>query len=179
MYGLINQAIEDLVTEKFGEERWEEIKSMANVYIPHFSAIESYDDKITYDLVAAASKALELTPEQVLEAFGVYWVTYTAQKGYANYFKAGGKTFKEFILNLNDLHAKIEDIFPDFRPPKFVFTKVENNLIELKYLSTREGLAPMLRGLFKGVGDMFDSKIEITHFPKDDKREHDEFKLEF
>ncbi|HIC45101.1 MAG TPA: heme NO-binding protein, partial [Sulfurimonas sp.] len=31
MYGLVNKAIEDLICEKFGEEKWEEILEDADI----------------------------------------------------------------------------------------------------------------------------------------------------
>ena len=30
MYGLVNKAIQDLVTEKFGEDKWQEIKKLSD-----------------------------------------------------------------------------------------------------------------------------------------------------
>ena len=70
MYGLVNCAIQDLVTSKFGEDTWERIRSRAGVTSPRFVAMSAYPDEITYALVGAASEELHLTPAQILETFG-------------------------------------------------------------------------------------------------------------
>jgi hypothetical protein len=36
MYGIVNKAIEDLVTENFGEEKWQEVKAKSGVDVDFF-----------------------------------------------------------------------------------------------------------------------------------------------
>ena len=78
MYGLVNKAVVDLVVSKFGQDTWDAIKKKAEVDIDVFVSMEGYPDDITYRLVGAASEILKIPPEAVLEAFGEYWVLYTA-----------------------------------------------------------------------------------------------------
>ena len=61
MYGIINKAIENLVKEKFGEEKWESIKKESGIDIDFFISNETYDDSITYSLVGAISKETNIT----------------------------------------------------------------------------------------------------------------------
>ena len=58
MYGLINRAVRGLVTEQFGEEAWTKIRTRAGVEDDDFVSMSSYDDSVTYDLVAAATEEL-------------------------------------------------------------------------------------------------------------------------
>ena len=53
MYGIINKAIENLVVEKFGVEKWEIIKLKSGINIDFFLSNEPYDDAITYKLAGA------------------------------------------------------------------------------------------------------------------------------
>ena len=69
MYGLVNKAVKDLVVANFGEQTWLEIAQDAGVD-PVFISMDSYDDQITYDLVAAASSKLETPPNEILRQFG-------------------------------------------------------------------------------------------------------------
>ena len=48
MYGIVNKAIQDLVTETFGEDKWEAIKEKSTVDVEFFLSNEPYDDDITY-----------------------------------------------------------------------------------------------------------------------------------
>ena len=70
MYGLVNRAVEGLVTEKFGVDPWQRICARAGLDDPQFVAMEAYDDAVTYGLVGAAAAELGLEPAAVLEVFG-------------------------------------------------------------------------------------------------------------
>ena len=90
MYGLINRAVKGLVTEQFGIDAWNRIRSRAGVQEEDFISMESYDDSVTYDLVAAASEELGLSAETILEEFGSFWVEYTAVEGYGELLDSAG-----------------------------------------------------------------------------------------
>ena len=174
MYGLVNKAVVDLVTTKFGAETWTKIKQKADVDIDVFVSMDGYPDDITYRLVSAASEVLKITPEQVLEAFGEYWVLYTAQEGYGPLLSASGTNLREFLINLDALHARVAMTMSNLKPPRFKLVDVDDKTMKLEYRSTREGLAPMVVGLLKGLGIRFDTKIEIAHAKRED---HDEFTI--
>jgi hypothetical protein len=53
MYGLVNQAIEELVRSNHGDAIWEVIKQRAEVQIEAFLGMEEYPDDMTYRLDAA------------------------------------------------------------------------------------------------------------------------------
>lgn len=174
MYGLVNKAVVDLVTSKFGAETWTKIKQKADVDIDVFVSMDGYPDDITYRLVGAASEVLKITPEQVLEAFGEYWVLYTAQEGYGPLLNASGTNLREFLMNLDALHARVAMTMSNLKPPRFKVVDVDPKTMLLEYRSTREGLAPMVVGLLKGLGIRFATPIEISHAKRPD---HDEFTI--
>ena len=78
MYGMVNQAIEQMVCETHGEEAWEKIKEMAGIDVDVFISNEGYPDDYTYRLVAAASELSKTPADEILEAFGEHWVLRTA-----------------------------------------------------------------------------------------------------
>lgn len=163
MYGMVNKAIQDLVTNNFGEDKWIAIKEKINFDDDFFISMQSYPDQLTYDLVGAASEILNISSNDVLEAFGEYWILYTADEGYGQLLNLSGSGFKEFLGNLNMLHDRITNIMPDLEPPKFTVKELESNTIELIYESNREGLAAMVVGLLKGLGKRFDEECSIEH----------------
>ena len=176
MYGMVNKALEDMITIRFGEEVWEEVKEAAGVDIDMFLSNESYPDDVTYQLVGAASMALDKPAPELLEAFGVHWVLKTAREGYGDLMDAGGKTLSEFLINLPNFHTRVTLIFPYLQPPRFACTDIEENQLRLHYYSNRPGLAPLLIGLLKGLGEMFATPLQIRHaVAKGDGADHDEF----
>jgi len=167
MYGLVNRAVEGLVKEKFGVEAWQRICARAQVDDSSFVAMEVYDDAITYGLVAAASAELGLEPAAVLEAFGDYWTTYTIEEGYGDLLTMMGRTLDEFLDNLDSMHARIAGTMPNLMPPSFEREANDDGSSILHYRSEREGLAPMVLGLLKGLARRFSVTIEIEQLDSD------------
>lgn len=176
MYGLVNKAVQDLVISKFGKPTWEEIKSKAGVTIPEFVRMASYPDEITYSLVGAASEVLKLTPAQVLEAFGEYWMIYTSHEGYGDMMRMLGSTFVECLQNLNGLHDRLQLTFPDLKPPKIICSDIKDDSLRLHYYSDRPGLTPFVIGLLKGLAKKYTIEIQVAlDKPKGESQDHDEF----
>lgn len=163
MYGLVNRAIEGLVRREFGDEVWDRVSERAGVGQSGFVAMEVYDDAVTYGLVAAAAEELELAPEMLLEAFGEYWTSYTIEEGYEDLLSMMGRTLEEFLDNLDTMHARIGGTMPQLVPPNFERESQPDGSSILHYRSTREGLAPMVLGLLKGLAKRYEADVEIEH----------------
>jgi hypothetical protein len=161
MYGLVNKAIKDLVVTNYGEETWMEIASRAGFEESEFVGLQSYPDKLTYDLVHHAAAVLKADAPVILEAFGEYWITYTAEEGYGELMELSGNNFSEFLSNLDMLHARMSNMMPHLAPPQFTTRNVKSNSLELEYRSERAGLTPMLFGLIKGLGKRFGLNCRI------------------
>lgn len=161
MYGLVNRAIKGLVTEKFGEDKWNNICERAGVESSSFVAMEAYDDAVTFSLVGAASAELGLEQSAVLEAFGEYWTVYTIDEGYGDLLSMMGSTLEEFLQNLDSMHARIGGTMPELIPPSFEREPQEDGSSILHYRSEREGLAPMVTGLLRGLARRFSIELEV------------------
>jgi len=96
MLGWINDCIEKLVIAKFGVDAWHTVKQKAGCDVKdgEFLKLEHYSDKSTIDLVAAASDISGLTQDQVLEAFGAFFVPYISGLGYENLLCCQGSNLK-------------------------------------------------------------------------------------
>jgi hypothetical protein len=180
MYGLVNQAIEDLVRLHHGDAIWDQIKRRAGVQIEAFVRMEAYPDDVSYRLVGAASEVLGQPADRLLEAFGEHWTLFTAQRGYGEILKLGGSSFREFMLNLHALHTHVAHGFPHLQPPSFWCTDVTDSSLRLHYQSSRAGLTPMVVGLVRGLGTMFQTAVDITlDRSRAEGADHDEFVVAF
>lgn len=178
MYGMVNQAFEDMIIERFGDECWDRIKAAARVEVDVFISNEGYPDELTYQLVGAASTLLELPAAELLEAFGVHWILQTAREGYGELMAASGRTLEEFLRNLPNFHTRVSLIFPHLQPPRFVCTDQTETSLRLHYYSQRPDLTPFVRGLLRGLGDMFATPLSITQeAARADGADHDIFDL--
>ena len=176
MYGMVNKAVEGLVRMQHGDEAWENIKIRSGVDVDVFISNESYPDDFTYRLVAAAAEELNAPAEAILEAFGEHWIKYTAFEGYGALMNAGGDNLKEFLLNLPNFHTRVVMIYPKLRPPSFTCTSVSDHSLHLHYYTEREGLAPFVVGLMRGLGDHFKTPVTIEATQRrTDGADHDIF----
>jgi hypothetical protein len=180
MYGLVNQGVQDLVVQLGGETLWAAIKQRAGVEFETFVGMDVYPDEITGRLVLAVSEALEITPAEVLRAFGKHWILYTGRKGYGAVFETMGRTLPEFLGNLDAMHARLSLSMPHLEPPSFVCEQTGPNQLRLEYYSHRRGLAPMVVGLIDGLGEVFGLEVRTKQIlSTDDGADHDEFTIDY
>jgi len=181
MYGLVNKAIEEMVCTHYGESTWETIKQEAALAdIDYFVSMESYPDDVTHRLVRAACKVLNLSSEEILQAFGEYWVTYTAEEGYGEMLAMAGDNLPEFLRNLDNLHMRVGLNFPELKPPSFQANAVDQNALQLDYHSDRQGLAPMVIGLLKGLGRRFKTEVDVSQTgDRNTGADHDTFLIKY
>jgi hypothetical protein len=179
MYGLVNKAVEQLVLKDFGEEKWTEIKKRAGVE-ESFVAMGTYPDEVTFNLVGAASEVLGAPAEAILEAFGEHWIQYTVDEGYGPMMSMYGSSVFEFLQNMNSLHSQIRLSFPELKPPSITCEELPDGQLLVDYESEREGLAPMLVGLLRGLGKRFKTPVNIEHVPTNDTHAgHAQYKLSY
>jgi len=112
-------------------------------------------------LVAAASEILSIPSDTLLEAFGEYWILYTAERGYGEMLNLAGDSLPAFLKNLNMLHGRVSNLMPELAPPQFECINEQENSIDLIYRSHRIGMVPMLMGLIKGLGKRFGKEVVI------------------
>jgi hypothetical protein len=141
--------------------------------------MEAYPDQVTYDLVAAASKVLQTPADDILQAFGEYWVLYTGQTAYASMMRTAGGNLRQFLINLDNMHLKISFTMPHLQPPSFQCEDIDSQTLRLHYYSERAGLAPMVVGLLRGLSKRFEQPVEILHDVHARDSDHDEFVIRF
>lgn len=173
MYGIINKALEELVTETFGERVWENIKTKSNIDIDYFISNQSYNNQITYDIAIAISNETKTPLNETLILFGEWWILKTAKEKYGSLLSFGGKNIKEFLEHLPDFHTRVMLLYPNLTPPEFKIINSKENEITIQYSSTRNELKDFVTGLFQGISKLFntETKIEIVDFKESEKTE--------
>jgi hypothetical protein len=161
MYGIVNKAIEELVKENFGQEKWQAIKERSGVDIDFFVSNEPYDDDVTYKLAGAVSEEMNIPIGDVLMTFGEWWILRTGKEKYGYLLESGGSNFKEFLINLPLFHNRVMMIYPRLTPPEFKISNIEETSLHLHYYSKRVGLQDFVRGLILGLGKFYACKVTL------------------
>ena len=178
MYGIVNKAIEDLVTENFGADKWEAIRKRSGVNVDFFLSNEPYDDIITYQLAEAVSAEMNIPLGDVFFVFGEYWVLKTGKEKYGGLMEAGGANLREFLVNLPSFHNRIMLIYPKLTPPEFKTSHIEESSIHIHYHSKRAGLKEFVKGLLSGLGKMYQTDVVIELLQsREQGADHEIFKV--
>lgn len=162
MYGVINKSLRDMVTEQFGEAKWQEVLQRSGVPDDSFLAMRSYDDDVTYQLAQACADEMAIDLGDALRAFGVHWVENTVARQYDTLMRAAGSDMLGFLGNLNGLHDRISSTFLDYRPPSFEIGDTSSNPVDILYVSERVGLTPFVEGLLQGLAVRFEQLMDIV-----------------
>jgi hypothetical protein len=162
VYGLINEAMRRLVTEVAGADAWSRIARRADT-VETFAALHYYQDADTYALVAAASAELDVAQDELLRQFGTYWSNRVGPENYADILGATGTSVYSVLHNLDLMHARIQSLYPDLRPPSFAVLEIGPGKLEVHYTSVRVGLAPFVVGLLEGLGQLYGTPATVTH----------------
>ena len=178
MFGWINDCTECLVVSKFGEDTWHKIKEKAECTVPDggFLRYKYYHDSETVTLVVAASEVLGITVDDVLFAFGQYFLEYVRDNGYSNVLECLGSNMRDWLSNLNSLHDHLQASYPEgFVAPTFWSEddpEVDGAIL-VHYHSRRGSLlVPLVDGLIKQIGiDYFDIEIKMDQLQLQDEEE--------
>lgn len=176
MYGLVNKGLEDWVCSTFGDPTWQEIRAKAGVSDPAFVAMRAYPDDVTVRLLHATGEILGRPIADIMERFGEHWTLYTAKEGYGDYLRLAGSNFADVLKNLDNLHARVALSFPSLSPPSFHSEDLGEGIHRVHYHSSREGLAPFVIGLLKGLATLYGTSADVRHVKaKANGHDHDEF----
>jgi heme-NO-binding protein len=160
MKGTIVKCMEELVTKKFGAEKWRE--SLEKAGIPErrsFTVLGDVDEAEFMEIMKGVAAALSLSMEQTMEAFGEHWSTVYAPTVYGAYFR-NAKSARELLLNLDHIHDVMTKSMKSARPPRFRYEWKGEKLLIMHYESNR-GLVALMPGLIRGVGKHFNEKLTV------------------
>lgn len=166
MKGVIVKCLEELVLEKFGEEKWKEALEDAGLdRKSRFLATSDVDDDAVLNVVNSVCKVLNISLSQAADAFGDHWMNVYAPKIYAAHFR-GFSSAKEFLLAMDQIHVTTTKNIPNARPPRFDYKWQDKNTLIMTYHSSR-GLIDFFVGLVKGVGIHFGETLSVSKIGSD------------
>ena len=162
MYGMINEAMRRLVGETAGADAWSRIAARAETS-ETFAALSYYDDAVTFGLVGAASTELDVPAADLLRSFGHYWSTRVGPENYGDILGATGTDVVSVLSSLDEMHARLQVLYPELRPPSFEVVDSGPAVVEVHYRSERDGLQPFVTGLLEGLGDLYGTPATVEH----------------
>ena len=179
MYGLINQAVKEMVCAHGGDALWKSICEEACVANGEFNSLEPYPDSVTYALVGAASAHMGIPQSEILRRFGRHWILFTARAGYGEIVDMFGSDLRSCLKNLNRMHGHMGAMMPHLKPPRFVVHECSSDYLIVHYYSQRTGLAELVVGLLEGLAEKYQEEISLSRMPRSEGADHDQFEVRF
>ena len=162
MYGMIHNAVRDLVLEQHGPAVWDSVLADSGVGEDAFLAMQSYDDDVVLSLVQSTANTLGAPVSDCLEQFGIFWILHTAKNNYGSLLFGFGPTIWDLLKHLDHMHDRLSSSFPGYDAPSFILTHRSDARYELQYRSNRTGLVPFVIGLLKGLSVLFETPLRIS-----------------
>jgi len=117
------------------------------------------------NVIKSTCDVLNLSLEQVADAFGDYWVNVYTQKIYRVHY-LDCNTSKDFLLKMDYVHVMVTNNIPNARPPRFEYEWKDQKTLIMKYKSHRN-LIDLLVGLIRGVGKFYKEDLKVTKLTND------------
>ena len=160
MKGTIVLCIADLVMQVGGEQKWREILRRSG--LPEdlqLTTISDVDDEIIQKVLKNIGEVLHLSFQQIIDAFGDYWVNVYAPKYYKAYYY-GINSAKALIMGVDTIHEQVTKIIPNAHPPRFDVEEIDEKTLNVHYKSPRK-MIDFYIGLVKGVGKFFKTSLQV------------------
>jgi hypothetical protein len=158
MKGVIFNILEEIVTDQFGPDTWDDLLDTAGL-AGAYTSLGNYDDAQMSALVAAAGEALDLPADDVLRFVGRHAFAPLAQRYPA--YPAGMTSSRGLLHQLNDvIHPQVLSLYPGANPPVFVAEDRSSNELVLRYTSDRQ-LCHLAEGLALGATEAFGEEATV------------------
>jgi hypothetical protein len=169
MKGVIVNCLKEVVTEKFGKDKWEAALEKVGIEKKSsFLATQDIDDVAVLKVVGAVCAVLNISLPQAADAFGEHWSCSYAPNIYKSYYH-GVKSAKDFLLKMDEIHRITTESIPNAKPPRFEYAWENDKTLIMKYKSQR-GLMDFMLGLIKGVGKHFKENLKVSKLSDDKVR---------
>jgi methyl-accepting chemotaxis protein len=160
MKGTIVMCIADLVKSVGSDEKWREILRKSG--LPEelkLTRIADVDEGTIQKVLGNICTVLNLNLQQVIDAFGDYWINVFAPKHYKAYMY-GLSSAKSFIMGMDKIHYQVTKILPNAHPPRFDYEEINEKTLKVHYKSHRN-MIDFYIGLIKGIGKMFNTSLKV------------------
>ena len=145
----------------FSQALWEE--TLENIGISKYTAfpvLANIDDLTVIKIVRELGYILDISPDQLADKFGDYWVNIYSQEAYSRYYFKYQRAMN-FLLGMDELHQQITQQIKNAQPPRFSYQFEADNVMIMEYKSHRN-LIDLMVGLIKGVGKYYHEELQIT-----------------
>lgn len=160
MKGAIANCLKEVVVQKYGTDKWEEIRMTSN--LPGILLDSgNIDDEKVISAFNMAPDILGLSCQKLMDAFAEHWTfNYASKLGYGFFLKKH-QSARQAILDINKVHQMATSNIKDANPPIFDFQWDNDRTLYVEYKSER-GLFDICLSCLKALGKYHNEDLKIT-----------------
>jgi hypothetical protein len=160
MKGIVFNLLEEIVRREYGEDTWDALLEAAGLD-GVYTSLGNYPHEELLQLIAAAAPTLQMPAEAIIRWLGRHSIALLVRR-YPEFFEPH-KTTRSFLLTLNDvIHPEVRKIYPGADVPMFAYNTSSEEVLEMKYRSTRK-LCMFGQGLIEGAAAYYGESVSIEH----------------
>ena len=168
----------ELIKNKFGNDALKKILQESGIKEDtEIIIFEDSPDELCLKFISAAAKTLNISEEEVMLAFGDYWVNEFASKKYRIVF-AKYLSAKDFLMAMDKTHDWATQSMEGASPPRFEFEENNTHTLIMHYFSARK-LDKILEGLINGVLRYFKEEGTVEKMMSNRDGAHCAYKITF
>ena len=161
MYGLLIESVCEFIREKFGEQNWLKIRDKSRVHEYTFVTHRMYSEKIIPRLAQAVYDVTGYSKEQFMDEQGCQFVKFLNKYDYDKMLRVLGRSLRDFLNGLDNLHEYLRFSYPKMKPPSFFCSDENLEGLTLHYRTRRAGYTHYVKGQLRQVAKQFYNR-EVT-----------------
>jgi len=167
VHGLINWSIEKFVCETYSPAEWENIAASARLGFVGFEALMTYDDQLTFDVLAAASARLKKPQEAILVDLGTFLCSHPKLEAVRRLLRFGGDTFADFLFSLDDLADRVHLALPGLEMPDIELHLNAPGNVTMRCTGAHSGFGHVMVGILQAMADDYGTLALFEHLGRD------------
>lgn len=160
MKGVVFVGFFELVEKQFGYEMVDRLIEACDLESEGiYTAVGTYDHSEIVKLVSKLSEFTEIPVPDLLKTYAKFFGNNHLRK-YEAFYKEANDTFS-FLESIDGhIHVEVRKLYPDAELPKFESLRVDDQTLELTYISKRK-MSDFAEGLIEDTIDYYKEKINI------------------
>lgn len=161
MKGIIFTEFIEMVESRFGYGLMDEIIESSN--LPSrgiYTAVGTYSHTEMVQLVTELSTRIQKPTNELLKNYGQHLFKVLANS-YPHFFENISNAFDFFEQIDAYIHFEVQKLYPDAELPKFETKRIDENTLEMLYLSERK-MADLAEGLIIATLEFYTEKASVS-----------------
>jgi len=150
----------EYIKKSYGPGKWKQIQEKMEIKEDNFGVADIFPEGQILKMGKTAMKMLEMKDEEFYEGMGVYFVTLAADLGYGLMLQSVGRRFRDFFVNLDNLHDYLKFTFQRMKAPSFFIADETPDGMLMEYRSKRRGFQYYVQGQVKEISKNFALEIK-------------------